>query len=246
MQPITLIIPARYASTRFRGKLLALLRGKTVIQRVYEQCLKVKTANRVIVATDDNRIYRHVEYFSGEVVMSPSHLPSGTARCAFAAKELGISEGVIVNVQGDEPFLNPQSIEQLIQLFDQEEVEIATLIKRIDNIGDLFNPNRPKVIVSNTDRALYFSRQAIPYVEPTIDITYLRRYSFYKHIGLYAFHANILPQLVQLPISALEEIERLEQLRWLAAGYSIHIARTDEESLAIDTIEDFEKALEID
>ena len=237
------IIPARYASTRFPGKPLALLHGRPVVQWVYERACEAGLS-QVAVATDDDRIRKTVEAFGGQVVMtSPDHR-SGTDRCAEAACALGASAGdVIVNIQGDEPFIRPEAIRLLTSQFERTEVQIATLAKAFTPDEDPNNPNMVKVVAARNGRALYFSRSPIPYYRneqmPPVH---------YKHIGIYAYRLSVLNELVALESSQLEEAEKLEQLRWLDNGYSIFVRACDYESVGIDTPEDLaraEKMLEI-
>jgi 3-deoxy-manno-octulosonate cytidylyltransferase (CMP-KDO synthetase) len=245
-QVFTGIIPARYASIRFPGKPLAMIGNKPMIRMVYEQASKA--LERVYVATDDERISRAVLDFGGKVIMtSPSHR-SGTDRCAEAALLAGAEEagrGVIINIQGDEPFIRPEQITLLKECFSDESVQIATLIRRAAPDEDLFNPNQPKVTVSATGDALYFSRSVIPYVRDHEEAVWAARHVFYKHIGLYAYRTETLLKITSLPQSPLELAESLEQNRWLENGFRIKTAVTEWESLGIDTPEDLEKARHI-
>lgn len=237
------IIPARYASTRFPAKPLALLGGKPIVQRVYEQVSKV--VERVVVATDDERIYDTVVSFGGEVVMtSPKH-KSGTDRCAEAYEKLGYKADIVINVQGDEPFVAPEQIEALISCFDSEEVDIATLVKPFSAEGGieaLENPNSPKVVMNEQGEAIYFSRSVIPYLRGVERSEWLKCHTFYKHIGIYAFRAKALKEVTTLAQTQLEKAESLEQLRWLDSGYKIKVGITDIETIGIDTPEDLERA----
>lgn len=237
------IIPARYASTRFPGKPLADINGKSMIQRVYEQVAKCKSLSFVVVATDDQRIADAVKAFGGKVVMTNPDHPSGTDRCFEAYQICGVEADIVVNVQGDEPFVDPSQLDCLIQLFDKHNVAIATLVKPIDNIADLHNPNKVKAVLSQTGAALYFSRQAIPYLRGVEEQMWLKKHCYYKHLGLYAYTPDTLSNLVQLPIADLEQAESLEQLRWLANDFQIHTAVTHLEALAVDTPEDLNKLL---
>jgi 3-deoxy-manno-octulosonate cytidylyltransferase (CMP-KDO synthetase) len=246
-QVFTGIIPARYASTRFPGKPLALIGNKPMIRMVYEQASKA--LDRVFVATDDERIYNAVLDFGGRVVMtSPLHR-SGTDRCAEAAAitgdEEGSDRGIIVNIQGDEPFIRPEQISLLKDCFSDETVEIATLIRRAAPDEDLFNPNQPKVVISAAGDAIYFSRAVIPHVRDYEPGEWSARHVFYKHIGLYAYRTETLMKITSLPQSSLEIAESLEQNRWLENGFRIRTAVTKWESLGIDTPEDLEKARHI-
>ncbi|MFN7013373.1 MAG: 3-deoxy-manno-octulosonate cytidylyltransferase [Bacteroidia bacterium] len=233
MIQITGIIPARYASTRFPGKPLVLIEGKTMIQRVYEQSQKSKLLNRVVVATDDERIYNHVISFGGEVVMTSSHHQSGTERCAEVAQK--IIADAYINIQGDEPYIHPEQIDEVALLLQKQKVEIATLVKQISDSEELFNVNKPKVVISTDNRALYFSRQTIPYLRDVEKSKWLNHHNFYKHIGIYGYKRNVLLKLVKLPISVIEKAEALEQLRWLENGYHIYTSITQFESYSVDT-----------
>jgi 3-deoxy-manno-octulosonate cytidylyltransferase (CMP-KDO synthetase) len=236
------LIPARFQSTRFPGKPLALLGGKPVIQWVYEN---VKQAlDHVWVATDDNRIYNTVEGFGGKAVYTESTHRSGTDRCAEAARLLGnnLQFNVVINVQGDEPFIKAEQIRQLMSCF-KGDAEIATLVKKIDSPEDLFNPNRPKVVLDSNQNALYFSRSPIPYVRGEKENNWLLANTFWAHIGMYAYKKEILQQITQLHPGKLERVEALEQLRWLENGLKIKTAVTEHQSIGIDTPEDMEIAL---
>ena len=239
------IIPARYASTRFPGKPLAMLGGKLVIRRVYEQAARV--LDDVAVATDDERIAETVAAFGGRAVMtSPDHR-SGTDRCREAFERLGGGFDGVVNVQGDEPFIRPEQIVALCRCFDDPATEIATLVKpfaETDGLAALENPNSPKVALGAGSRALYFSRSVIPYLRGVPKEEWLRRHTFYKHIGMYAFRAETLRRIASLPQSPLEVAESREQLRWLEHGCRIGAAITDAETVGIDTPEDLVRAEE--
>lgn len=239
------IIPARYASTRFPGKPLAILGGKTVIRRVWEQVSRV--IDDVAVATDDRRIAEAVEAFGGRaVITSPDHR-SGTDRCYEAYCLIGGEYDVVVNVQGDEPFISPSQIRALTACFDDESTDIATLVKPFapsDGIEALENPNSPKVVIDNESRAIYFSRSVIPYLRGVDRSEWLARHTFYKHIGMYAFRRDALREVTSLPQSSLERAESLEQLRWLENGYKIGVGITDIETVGIDTPEDLARAEE--
>ena len=237
------IIPARYASTRFPAKPLALLGSKPIVQRVYEQVAKV--VERVVVATDDERISDAVKAFGGEVVMTSTEHRSGTDRCAEAYGKLGCETDIIINVQGDEPFISPKQIEALIGCFDNRNIDIATLVKPFneeDGIELLENPNSPKVVINEAGEAIYFSRSVIPYLRDVERSEWLKHHTFYKHIGIYAFRAEVLKRVSSLPQSPLEKAEKLEQLRWLEHGYKIGVGVTDIETIGIDTPEDLMKA----
>ena len=239
------IIPARYASTRFPGKPLADLGGKPMIQRVYERVRP--TVDELWVATDDERIRQAVEAFGGDVVMTSDTHRSGTDRCREACDKVGATADVVINIQGDEPFIRPEQIEQLKHCFDEPDVRIATLAKAFDPDGDfeqtLFTPNTPKVAFDVHGDALYFSRSIIPYIRGAVHTEWLRRHTFYKHIGLYAYRAETLRAITLLPQSSLEKAESLEQLRWLENGYRIRVAVTPYDTVGIDTPDDLARAV---
>jgi 3-deoxy-manno-octulosonate cytidylyltransferase (CMP-KDO synthetase) len=234
------IIPARYASTRFPGKPLALIQGKPMIQRVYEQASKV--LDMVYVATDDERIFRAVKEFGGRVIMTSASHSSGTDRCAEAIirveQELGEQFDVVLNIQGDEPFIEPQQISLLMECFQQPQTQIATLVKIASLPDEVFNPNRPKVVMGTNQQALYFSRSPIPFVRGSEKEDWSGVVNFYLHIGLYAFRKEVLLEVTSLPQSALEKAESLEQLRWLENGFHIAVRETTYDSFGIDTPED--------
>jgi 3-deoxy-manno-octulosonate cytidylyltransferase (CMP-KDO synthetase) len=237
------IIPARYASTRFPGKPLVEINGKTMIERVYGQASKV--LEQVYVATDDQRIEAEVLRFGGKVIMtSPKH-QSGTDRCAEAAQTLknllGLKFDGVINIQGDEPFIRPQQLESLIACFSNPSTQIATLVKPLHKLEDILNPNYVKAVVSPSGRALYFSRSAIPYLRGKEQSTWHEHHSYLKHLGIYAYRFDVLMELTRLKQSPLELAESLEQLRWLENGYCIAAERTEFESPSVDTPEDLEK-----
>ncbi|MCB0403042.1 MAG: 3-deoxy-manno-octulosonate cytidylyltransferase [Flavobacteriales bacterium] len=234
------IIPARFASTRFPGKPLIDIQGKSMIQRVYEQSRKAKRLKEVVVATDDERIFDHVKSFGGHVIMTATHHESGTERCAEAARLLGGVFDVIINIQGDEPFIDPEQIDLLCACFQDPETDIATLIKPIKDTEELFNPNRPKVDVDDHDFARMFSRSAIPVLDLPEE-KWLENHVYFKHIGIYGYRSHVLAEICQLNPTPLEQAERLEQLRWLENGYHIKTAVTHVEAIAIDTPEDLAK-----
>ncbi len=240
------IIPARYASTRFPGKPLADMAGKPMIERVYERVKDV--LDKVCVATDDARIFSAVEAFGGNVVMTSEKHQSGTDRVYEAFVKVGTGCDVVVNIQGDEPFIHPEQIETLKACFEDERTEIATLVKPFSPDGDfettLFNPNSPKVVVNKRGEAMYFSRSIIPYMRGKDYREWLPSHTYYKHIGLYAYRADTLKEITSLPRSPLEIAESLEQLRWLENGYRIKVGITRQETIGIDTPEDLAKALE--
>jgi 3-deoxy-manno-octulosonate cytidylyltransferase (CMP-KDO synthetase) len=240
------IIPARYASSRFPGKPLADMRGKPMIERVYERVQS--SVDRLVVATDDVRIEAAVRAFGGEVVMTSGHHRSGTERCHEACCLIGDGDfEVVINIQGDEPFVNPAQIGLLKSCFDRPEVQIATLVKPFEADGDfetaLFDPNSPKVVLNRKGEAIYFSRSVIPYIRGKECAAWLAAHTFYRHIGLYAYRMATLGEIVLLPPSPLELAENLEQLRWIENGYIIQTAITHHETIGIDTPEDMERAL---
>ena len=236
----TAIIPARYASTRFPGKPLAILGGKTVIQRVYEQVSSV--LSEVYVATDDQRIYDTVEQFDGKAVMTRVDHKSGTDRIQEAVEKTGTTADVIINVQGDEPFIQPSQIQTLMQLFDAPETQIGTLGKLFESLEAVENPNSPKIVVDERGFALYFSRSVIPFIRGIERNEWFGQYPFLKHLGVYAYRREVLSEVTRLPQSSLEKAESLEQLRWLQNGYRIRVGLTDVETVGIDTPEDLQRA----
>lgn len=236
------IIPARYASTRFPGKPLALLGGKPVIQHVYEKVAAVLEA--AYVATDDERIYDVVKSFSGQVVMTRTDHKSGTDRIEEAIEKIGGEWDVVVNVQGDEPFVAKSQLDTICHCFDDPTTQIATLGKPFESMEAVQNPNSPKIVVDNMGFAMYFSRSVIPYVRGKEKSSWLTHYPFLKHLGIYAYRKDVLRQITQLPQSSLEIAESLEQLRWLQKGFKIKVGTTDVETVGIDTPQDLERAEE--
>ena len=236
------IIPARFASSRFPGKPLANIGGKSMIQRVYEQALKAKSLSKVVVATDDTRILDHVTAFGGEAYMTAENHPSGTDRCFEALQKAGGGSkfDYIINIQGDEPYIDPETIDQMAKLLDFK-TEIVTAVKKITDYETLFDPNVVKAVLTMRKQCLYFSRQTVPYVRGFEPETWLEHADFYKHIGLYAYRNDVLEQISHLPPSPLENTEKLEQLRWLGYGYKIYATITNYESIGVDTPEDLEK-----
>lgn len=237
------IIPARYASTRFPSKPLARLGGKPIVQWVYEAV--AKAVERVVVATDDERIFDAVAAFGGEVVMTSTEHRSGTDRCAEAYEKLNCKADIVINVQGDEPFIAPSQIATLTECFRDNNTDIATLAKPFaesDGVEAIENPNAPKVIFDGCGNAIYFSRSVVPYIRGVERCEWLKHHTFYKHIGIYAFRANVLKAITLLPQSPLEMAESLEQLRWLEHGYKIKVGTTNIETIGIDTPEDLAQA----
>lgn len=240
------IIPARYASTRFPGKPLVDINGKSMIQRVFEQAAKSSLLTKVIVATDDRRIFDHVINFGGNVAMTSHDHQSGTSRCFEVVQQLtGDRPEIVINIQGDEPFIDPLQIDKLIGLFVNDSVQIATLIKKISSPKELFDPNVVKAVTANDGRAIYFSRSPIPYLRGVDQSNWLEKADFFKHIGIYAYRSDILTQIVNLPPTKPEIAESLEQLRWIGNGFVIHTAETDLEGFAVDTPEDLAKIINI-
>lgn len=234
------IIPARFASTRFPGKPLAEIAGKSMIQRVYERAKEVKLLTEVIIATDDDRIYTAAEDFGAKVIMSSPDHQSGTDRCCEVINLLDEKYDLVVNIQGDEPFIDPEQIQQVVQCFSDENTEIATLVKLIDSNEELFNHNKPKVLMDDDDFAIYFSRSALPYLKDVEQNEWRSEFNFYKHIGMYAYRTDILREITQLKPSRLEKAEGLEQLRWIESGYKIKTSITEIESFSIDSPEDID------
>jgi 3-deoxy-manno-octulosonate cytidylyltransferase (CMP-KDO synthetase) len=235
------VIPARYASTRFPAKPLVDINGKSMIRRVYEQASKSQYLNKVVVATDHEEIYRHVNAFAGEVCMTSPHHASGTDRCYEVLTKEKEKFDYVINIQGDEPFIAPEQIDLLASLLDGK-TELATLIKKIGSVEQLLNPNLVKVVCSNHQEALYFSRSVIPYFRNMEQAEWVTHHTYYKHIGMYAYRADVLEQITKLEISSLEKTESLEQLRWLENGFHIKVKETNIETIGIDTPEDLEKA----
>lgn len=235
------IIPARYASSRFPGKPLVDIAGKSMIQRVYEQARKATQLTDVVVATDDDRIEQHVKGFGGNVVMTSEHHQSGTDRCFEAFGKFCADADVVINIQGDEPFIHPEQIDLVASCFSSEKVEIATLVKKIVSNEELFNVNTPKVLLNKYKEAIFFSRQTIPHIRGKEESEWLSSFTFYKHIGIYAYRTKVLAEITALKQSSLELAESLEQLRWIENGYKLKVEITDFESVAVDTPEDLKK-----
>jgi 3-deoxy-manno-octulosonate cytidylyltransferase (CMP-KDO synthetase) len=239
------IIPARFASTRFPGKPLTSIKGKTMIQRVYERANSV--LDDVLVATDDERILETVHGFGGEVTMTSSNHRSGTDRCYEALRKYETDKhdefDIVINIQGDEPFIRPDQIQKLMDCFNEGPVDIATLIKPITDSETIFNANKPKVVINHAMEALYFSRSPIPYIRDSREGEWLNNHTFFQHIGLYAYRSHVLGQITKMLPGKLEVAESLEQLRWLENGLKIKTAVTEYESYGIDTPQDLEKVL---
>lgn len=238
------IIPARCASSRFPGKPLADMAGKSMIQRVYEQVQKA--VSEVWVATDNVSIFEAVETFGGKAIMTSEAHRSGTDRVYEAYVKIGKGCDVVINIQGDEPFIQPAQIKTLMDCFESGDTQLATLVKpfrKEDGFETLFNPNSPKVIINKRNEAIYFSRSIIPYIRDVHHTEWLDKHTFYKHIGMYAYRGDVLKEITKLPQSSLEIAESLEQLRWIENGYKIKIGFTDIETIGIDTPDDLERAL---
>ncbi len=238
------VIPARFASTRFPGKPLVDVGGMSLIERVYRRAAEAGVLQKVVVATDDTRILNHVRQFGGEALMTRSDHATGTERCVEVAAQFPQYD-YVVNIQGDEPFIAPEQIEEVVQpLLFQSAARIATLAKAIARPEDIFNPNTVKVVLNKQGHAMYFSRSPIPFLRDIPSEDWPGKFTFYKHIGLYAFHRDTLMEISNLPSGYYEQAESLEQLRWLASGYPIAVTVTDRETIGIDTPEDLEKALQ--
>lgn len=242
MNPL-IVIPARFSSTRFPGKPLVFINGKPMIQLVWERCKS--TCEQVVVATDDNRILNAVEAFGGKCIMTSPNHKSGTDRCAEAAQIMAseLIFDIVINVQGDEPFIEKDQINKLIDCFSDPDTEIATLISPIKDYESLFNPNKVKVVTSNNGFALYFSRQPIPYQRDVPEQNWLDNITYFSHIGMYGFKKDVLLKVSDLDQTPLEKSEKLEQLRWLECNFKIKTAITFTENQGIDTPEDLEKFL---
>jgi len=235
------IIPARYASSRFPGKPLALIHGKSMISRVYKQASRAESLSKVVVATDDSRIFDHVKSFGGNVVLTAKNHLNGSSRCFEVIENSNDQFDAVVNIQGDEPYIDPEQINQVAGLFKKQKVDLATLVKKIESEEELFNPNVVKVVFDNNNRALFFSRQAIPYLRGIEMDEWISKHNFYKHIGIYGYRPGILKEVVKLKLTELEKAESLEQLRWLENGYSIKLGITTLEAVSVDTPEDLLK-----
>ncbi len=236
------IIPARYASTRLPGKPLTDILGKTMIQRVYEQACKSKKLSNVLVATDDERIESHVKSFGGNVVMTSTHHPSGTDRCYEALQLAESSYDYVINIQGDEPMIDPQQIDSLAKSLDGK-TELATLVKTAINHDDIASHNAVKVVLNVHKEALYFSRMMLPFVKGVEEKNWTTEHPYFLHVGMYAYRTDILEAITKLSVSSLEKAESLEQLRWLENGYKIKCVLTDKEGQCVDTVEDLEKVI---
>ena len=241
MNKVIGIIPARYASTRLPGKPMLDIGGKTMIQRVYEQCLKSNSLDELVVATDSPLILEHVMDFGGKAVMTADSHNSGTSRCWEAYCKAESEATSIINIQGDEPFIQPEQIDLLVESLSDKDAQIATLIKRIIDEETLFDPSKPKVVTDKKGFALYFSRSTVPFIRDRLESQWIHKHNFYKHIGIYAYKSDVLKELIDLESSTLEKAEQLEQLSWLEHGYRIKVAETDHESIGIDTEHDLQR-----
>lgn len=239
------IIPARYASTRFPGKPLIDIMGKSMLQRVYEQAARSNSLSRVVVATDDERIFEHVLSFAGEAIMTAADHQSGTDRCYDALQQLEGDFQYVINIQGDEPFIEPQQIDELAAVLSDGTTELATQMIAVDSYEMLFDKGEVKIVLNENNEALYFSRMVIPFIKGVDEKEWHTRHRYYRHVGMYAYRNDILAQITKLPVSSLEKAESLEQLRWIENGFSIKCVSTKYESHCIDTPEDVEKVLRI-
>lgn len=238
------IIPARYASSRFPGKPLVEINGVSMIERVYQEASKAKTLDYVVVATDDERIFEHVKAFGGNVVMTSSNHPSGTDRCYEAFKKVKGDFNYIINIQGDEPFINPEQIDELGNVC-KGQTELATQMIKVDNHEFLFDMGEVKIVLNKDNEALYFSRMVIPYIKGVDEKEWHKHHDYFRHVGMYAYRSDVLYAITSLKVSSLEKAESLEQLRWLEAGYKIKCVETLYDSHCIDTPEDIERVLKI-
>ncbi|MFN4085999.1 MAG: 3-deoxy-manno-octulosonate cytidylyltransferase [Spirosomataceae bacterium] len=237
---IIAIIPARLASSRFPEKILVDIEGKSMIQRVYEQVSLVQGIHQILIATDHPKVLEHISSFGALGVLTDPDLPSGTDRCAEALAKMGGEFDYVINVQGDEPCIHPEVLEDLIKVLDYK-TEIATLMNPIDQLNELLDPNVVKVVSTMRKQALYFSRQAIPFQRDYPIENWLDHAKYYRHVGVYAFRTDILEQVVKIPVSQLENLEKLEQLRWLGFGYKINLVETELRSIGVDHPDDLEK-----
>ncbi len=239
------IIPARYASSRFPGKPLIDIKGKSMLQRVYEQAAKSKMLNKVIVATDDEQIFNHVKKFGGQVVMTAAHHPSGTDRCWDALQQLEEDYQYVINIQGDEPLIEPAQIDELAAILQDGKTALATQMMAIDSYEMLFDKGEVKIVLNVNNEALYFSRMVIPFIKGFDEKEWHLHHAYFRHVGMYAYRKDVLEKITQLPVSSLEKAESLEQLRWIENGFSIKCVATAYESHCIDTPEDLEKLLHL-
>lgn len=236
------VIPARYASTRFPGKPLVDIRGKSMIQRVYERATLAEHLDAVVVATDDQRIASHVEAFGGRAVLTSADHPSGTDRCQEALSLLGGSYNYVINIQGDEPFIHPEQIDELAAVLDGQ-VELATQMIAVSAHDQLFNQGEVKIVLNHQHDALYFSREVIPHLRGIPTAEWHKRHTYWCHVGMYAYRTDVLKQITQLPVGSLEKAESLEQLRWLEAGFRVRCVPTSYQAACVDTPEDLANLL---
>jgi 3-deoxy-manno-octulosonate cytidylyltransferase (CMP-KDO synthetase) len=239
------IIPARYASTRLPGKPLADILGKSMLQRVYEQSSKSKFLKRVVVATDDERIFDHVKSFGGEVIMTAENHPSGTDRCWDAAQQIDEAFEYVINVQGDEPFINPEQIDELAAVLQDGNIELATQMVAVNSYDLLVDKGEVKIVLNKNNEAMYFSRSIIPFIKNVDEKDWLQQHTYYRHVGMYAYRKDILESITKLPVSSLEKAESLEQLRWIENGFKIKCVVTQYDSHCVDTPQDLEKAIQM-
>ena len=235
------IIPARYASSRFPGKPLAMIGDKSMIRRVYER-VKLSGVDEVLIATDDDRIKEHVEKFGAKVIITSSNHTTGTERCAEALTKSTNDYDVVINVQGDEPFIDPSHLKQLSRVFEEKDIQIASLMDKFETLDELHSPNNIKITVDQHNFALYFSRSVIPYVRDQNIDKWFAENTFHKHIGIYAFRTSVLKEIVKLQSIQTEAAESLEQLRWLYHGYKIKLIESKHHGISVDTPEDLEQA----
>ena len=239
------IIPARYASTRLPGKPLALIKDKPMLQWVWEAAMNSKLINRVVIATDNEEISNFCKSIGAEAILSPSDLPSGTDRLIYTTKHFNLDYDIILNIQGDEPLLTSKAIDKLIYEFVQSQADVGTLIEKITNKEELFNPSVVKVVVDTNNNALYFSRSVIPHLRDISQEDYLEKFTFWKHIGIYAYTKKSLEDFSKLPESTLEKAEKLEQLRLMQSGAIYKCVEVDIDLMSIDTCEDLVKINEM-
>ena len=238
------IIPARYASSRFPGKPLVDIQGTSMLQRVYEQAKKAKKLSKVVVATDDDRIAEHVKSFGGDVIMTEPNHPSGTDRCFECLQKTEGKFTYVINIQGDEPFINPEQIDEIASGCDGN-AELITQMIATDSHEVLFDMGEVKIVLNDNKEAMYFSRMVIPFIKGVEQKDWHKHHQYYRHVGLYAYRTDILERITRLMPSKLEKAESLEQLRWVEAGYKIKCVETKFDSHCIDTPEDIEKVLKL-
>ncbi|NQU64972.1 MAG: 3-deoxy-manno-octulosonate cytidylyltransferase [SAR324 cluster bacterium] len=238
------VIPSRYASTRFPGKALADIAGKTLIHRVYERVVQTQCLTDVIVATDDERIFNHVLTFGGKALMTSTKHQTGTDRCFETLSKSETAFDYVINIQGDEPFIRPEQIEQIAACCQEEQTEVATLVSKIEDPAVLFDRNSVRVVINSRNEALYFSRSTIPFLRGKPKEQWISEHTYYQHIGMYGYRRDVLKQISTLIPSSLEKAESLEQLRWLEAGIRIKVGMAAQSTIGIDTPEDLKYALQ--